>query len=86
MSEVKLTKAEERFAAKCGQLINQTEFEMRDRIKKAICSGELDIEDSDDDYRLPKVFMQAVCLEMADQWRPHTSDGRQNVINLRCFL
>jgi hypothetical protein len=57
-----------------------------DRIEKILRSGALSLEDHEDDYRLPKIFMSAMGAEISFQFRPSSSDGQKEVKNIERML
>lgn len=55
-------------------------------LERAIKSGALNVQCSEDNYMLPKIIMHACCKELSFQWRPLTDAGRREAKNLALFL
>ena len=57
-----------------------------DRIEKALNSGAFELNDYEDDFLLPKIFMTAMGKEISFQYRPHSKEALSEVKNLELFL
>ena len=62
---------------KVRELIQRTAVKMREDLDSLLRSGGVPLDDYEDDYRLPKAIMTALCLSAAGQWRPLTPDHTQ---------
>lgn len=56
------------------------------RVEKIITSGAIDLDSWEDDFRLPKICMSAICKEMSNQWMPFGDSDKKEVENLGHFL
>ena len=76
---------EAQFRRKVKELMRENNKEIENLIEKAL-SGALDLRSYEDNYIAPKIFMSAVCSEMAHQWAPYKKNDIKAVRNLELFL
>jgi len=74
------------FLTKVDELSDRTAEDIRVRARKALKQGCVELDDWENDYRLPKIMLTAICNEMAWQWRPHTPEDKAEVENIKCFI
>jgi len=58
------------FRKKVNELIRENNRLIKNRVEKLFKSGCVDLNDYDNDFRLPKMFMYAIGKEMQFQWKP----------------
>ena len=76
----------EQFLTKFDELTDTTAEEMRKSARKLLLTGGVNLEQFDDDYRLPKIVACATCHEMSRQWQPLTSEDEKEVANVERFI
>lgn len=76
----------EQIRQKIDELLTTNTVEIRKRIEKVLASSCLSLECWEDDYRLPKILMSAVCEEMAFQWYPLNDQDKEELQNIRHFI
>ena len=61
---------------------------MTKKAEKALKSGAIDLKSYEDDFRLPKVVMTAICENLASNvgWKPHDKKLLNELKNLRYFI
>ena len=74
------------FRKKMNELKRQNTEYINGRIEKALNSGAVDLSSYEDDFRLPKTVMCAICYDLAYNWEPFDKALKKEVKNLRCFL
>jgi hypothetical protein len=55
-------------------------------IEKAIHSGAIDIEGTEDNFLVPKIILSAVLSEVSWHVGPMSDEGKKEVENLKLFL
>jgi len=65
------------FREKMRKLIKDTYLSSGQYINKFIDSGQLPLDDYEDDFALPKACMAALCKEMAFQWSPSDKELKE---------
>ena len=77
---------EKQFIKKTEELIKRTADRMRIKRSTFLKSGAVNMADYENDYRLPKIVMLALCKEACDQWMPLSPDDRNTARNLSHFV
>ena len=75
----------EEFIMRVAEMIPDLTSLVMDRARKLMDSGAIDLEEWDNNYRLPKIFMQAMGKEIASQYRT-TDRDLPTVENISRFL
>ena len=75
----------EEFIMRVAEMIPDLTSLVMDRARKLVNSGAIDLEEWDNNYRLPKIFMQAMGKEIASQYRT-TEKDMETVNNISRFL
>ena len=76
----------EQFLTKIDEMSDTTAKAIREKARKILKTGAFEINEYEDDYRLPKIVMCALCEKMAFQWRPLTESDRKELKNLKHFV
>ena len=76
---------EEEFIMRVAEMIPDLTSLVMDRARKLMDSGAIDLEEWENNYRLPKIFMQAMGKEIASQYRT-TEKDMETVNNISHFL
>lgn len=58
---------------------------INDRVERLLCSGAIDLEAFDDDFRVAKVVYRQVLMEIAEEYRPFSVDLQELAKNLKNF-
>lgn len=74
------------FRKKCRELKRDVSKLIDAKIEKILESGCLNLEDYDNDYRLPKAFMTAIGNEINFQFKPRTKELLETSKNIELFL
>ena len=75
------------FRKKFNELKKTSNKRMTELAEKALASGAINLESWEDDYRLPKVVMTAVCSSLEWDWSPTSNKELEaEVKNLKCFI
>jgi len=75
----------EQYLTKTGELIENCSGKMEKIAIDLLHSGAIDLDYYEDDYKLPKQAMYAICKEMTFQFKPLTREGVQFANNLTLF-
>jgi hypothetical protein len=59
---------------------------IEEKIQRAITTGAIDLEEFDDDYRLPKMVLWAIYNELLFQRRPLVKEDRKYAKNICLFM
>lgn len=57
-----------------------------EKIEKVINSGCIDLENKEDNWRLEKAAAYAICLSIAEDFRPLHSQTRKEAKNIELFI
>lgn len=72
--------------AKCDELILRHAVKLREVCKRLVDSGALNLEEYEDNYRLPKIVLSAALRDTAADWRaPRLADDRREIERLSHF-
>jgi len=79
---------EEQFLEKVEKLIPEINDLIRNRAKKILTSGCINLSEYDNNFLLPKLFMSAIGEEIAYQFSPtgNSRKDRQTIKNIQIFL
>jgi hypothetical protein len=77
---------EKQFRVKVRQLRKDVDKLITEKTGKIIKSGAIDFDDWDDDFILPKAFIAACGNEITSQFRPLTTKGSKEMLNIQKFL
>ena len=77
---------ENQFLDKTDELSDKTASDMREKARKLLKSGAIDLSNWENDYRLPKIVTTALCKEAAYQWQPLTRADRKEVSNIERMI
>ena len=71
----------EQFKQRFEKLLPAVVQGLKNRANKAIASGALNLEEAEDDFRLPKIVLCAALKSEASAWRPlgEVSDDEHNL-------
>jgi hypothetical protein len=85
MEVFKMTR--EQFTAKFQELLDSPDFMgfINKKAKDILSSGAIDLEDYENDYRLPKIVLCAVLHDMVWQYEPFNDKDKRTVKNLEHF-
>ena len=75
----------EEFIMRVAEMIPDLTSLVMDRARKLMDSEAIDLEEWENNYRLPKIFMQAISKEIESQYRT-TDRDQQTVNNISRFL
>ena len=75
----------EEFIMRVAEMIPDLTSLVMDRARKLMDSGAIGLEEWDNNYRLPKIFMQAIGKEIASQYRT-TEKDMETVNNISRFM
>ncbi len=77
----------EQFLNKIDELTDTTASDMRAKVRKWLKDvGETNLPNWENDYRLPKIVMTALCKEAAYQWQPLTKSDRKQVSTIEAQI
>ena len=71
---------------KMNELKKENTSYINERIETALKSGALDLTAYEDDYRLAKTLMCAICRDLAYEWQPYDKELKKEVKNLQHFI
>lgn len=77
---------QEQLEQKYNELIEQAVEDLKGSLHKIIQSGAVDIQEYDDDYRLPKLIICAASRRLYDQFRPLSKELTKESYNMYLFL
>lgn len=69
-----------------SELRNNLKYEIDASIVTILKSGAIDLEQYENNFRLPKIVMTAIMLEMAYQYEPLGKKDNKEVKNIGLFL
>ena len=76
----------EQFLTKIDEMSDTTASDMREKARKLLKTGAIDLDAWENDYRFPKIVMCALSKEAAYQWQPLTRPDRKEVSNIEHFI
>ena len=76
----------EQYLKMCDELSDTTAEAIRAKARTLLKTGALELSSWDNDYRLPKIALCAICKTMSEQWRPFTDNDRKEVDNIEHFI
>ena len=77
----------EQFLNKIDELTDKTASDMRAKARKWLKDvGDTNLSDWENDYRLPKIVMTALCRKAAYQWSPLCKDDRKQVSTIEAQI
>lgn len=74
------------FISKIKEMLPDLNNLILEKANKALNSGAFDLEDYDDNFLLPKIFMSAMGKEIEWQYKPHNKRDTKVRNNLSNFL
>jgi len=77
---------EKEFMRKMDYLLLRLRVDMADDIRKVIKSGCIDIEQADNDYKLPEAVFHAVLRRETERYAPINPYGRKETDNIYKFI
>ena len=78
---------ENQFLTKIDELTDTTASDMRKKARKWLKDvGEVNLPNWENNYRLPKIVMTALCKEAAYQWSPLCKDDRKQVSTIEAQI
>ena len=77
---------QEQYLKMCDELSDKTAEAIRAKARTLLKTGAIELSDWDNDYRLPKITLCAICKTMSEQWQPLTDADRKEVDNIEHFI
>lgn len=77
---------EKQFLKKVDELIERNDEYIKRRAKSFLKSGGVDLDEWDDNYALPKLFMCVVSGVMKEQWAPLSPHFEGDLKNIEKFV
>jgi len=76
----------DQFKERVQELIIENDRMINEKVDKILSSGCVDLDDYENDFRLPKCFMYAIGKEMQYQWRSHDKALMGEAENIALFM
>ncbi len=74
------------FRKKVNELLRENNRAIRQQAEMLFRRGCIDMASFADDYALPKMFLCAACINMAEQWKPLSTTLQKEVKNILHFI
>ena len=71
---------------KMNELKKENNKFINKKVERILKSGAIDLKSWDDDFRMPKVLMTAICEDLVFQWKPLDKELRKEVQNISSFI